>query len=90
MGRPATPMFPDASPLDAAYADLDLGALSYEQAEAEFTSLSRDVLEAAVRAGEIEAFKVGRRTLLVKRSVRMWLAKKLAAARAERQAAGRL
>ena len=81
-GRPAKPMFP-ASPLDEAFDDLDDGALSYEGAVA-FTSLCRDELEEAVRQGEIETFKHGRRVLLVKRSVRLWLARMLAAERAKR------
>ena len=80
-GRPPTPMY---DPLQAAYADLEGGAMSYATAAA-FTTLSEKEIERAVLAGEIEAFPHGRRTLLVPKSVRMWLAKKLAAARAERQ-----
>jgi hypothetical protein len=83
-GRPAKPMFPTETPLEAAFADLDEGALSYDGA-AEFTSLSRTEIKRAVRAHEIETFKHKRRVLLVKRSVRMWLAKKLAEQRAERE-----
>lgn len=82
MGRPAIPMHP--SPLDEAFADMDEGALSYEGA-AEFTSVCERELMRAVERGEIETFRHGRRVLLVKRSVRMWLAKKLATERAERE-----
>ncbi len=82
-GRPAKPMFP-ATPLDEAFDDLDQGALSYEAAS-EFTSLCRDVLREAVAEGQIETFHYGRRVLLVKKSVRMWLAKKLAKERQDRE-----
>ena len=84
-GRPAKPMLGAAagSDVEAAYDDLEGGAVSYEEAE-RFTSLCRHELIKAVDAGEIETFTHGRRVLLVKRSVRMWLARKLAAARAER------
>jgi hypothetical protein len=84
MGRPAKPMFPE-TPLDEAFDALADGVLSYDGA-AEFTSLCRDEIEEAVREGEIETFKHKRRVLLVKRSVQMWLAKKLAKQREERAA----
>lgn len=82
MARPAKPMCA-ATDLDAAFDDLDAGSLTYEGAE-QFTGLSRDEIERAVRQGEIETFNRGRRVLLVRRSVQLWLARMLAEARAER------
>ena len=85
-GRPAKPIVVplNPSPLEQAYADLAEGAMSYEGA-AEFTSLSTKEIERAVSAGEIEWFTHKRRVLLVASSVRMWLAKKLARERQERE-----
>ncbi len=86
MARPGTPAYGNApaDPTAEAFADLDEGALSYGGAE-EFTSLSRSELELAVKAGEIEMFTYKRRVLLVKRSVRQWLARHLAKQRVERE-----
>lgn len=74
-GRPARPMF------GAEEECLD-GALDYEAAVA-FTSLSRSEIERAVRRGEIEEMRHGRKPLLPKRQVVRWLAAKLEEARAK-------
>jgi hypothetical protein len=81
-GRLGKPLFP-TTPLDEAFEDLDLGGLSYKGAT-RFSSFSRAELKRAVRRGEIETFKRGKRTVLLKRSVRMWMAKMLVAQREER------
>lgn len=69
MARPAAPMFaPETSRAVCAE-----GAFSPDAAAA-FVSLSRDVIDAAVEAGELEAFKFGRRVLIAKVRLVEWLA----------------
>lgn len=81
MARPAKPLY--VAPVDAAAADLTEGAMSLDDA-VQFTSLCRSILRRAVDRGEIEFFHVGRRVLLVRKSVRVWLASFLAQERDER------
>ncbi len=96
MARPPKPMFPAApgtlplpvaGPLADAMEVLAEGALSREAA-AEFASLSVPELDRVIERGELETFSHGRRVLIPKRSVQMWLAKKLASERAERKRLG--
>ena len=42
--------------------------LSYEQGH-QFTGLSRQAIWRAIRAGDVEAFKVGRRVMISRRSL---------------------
>ena len=79
-GRPATPMYPPAPTAADLCAD---GTLSPDGA-ADFTSLSRDEIDRAIDRGEIETFRHGRRVLIAKRVLVLWLAAKLEATRAER------
>lgn len=69
MGRPAKPMF--ATPTSSEV--VGDGALSLAGV-AEFTSLSRKIIDRAICRGEIEAFRYGRRVLIARREVVRWLA----------------
>lgn len=78
MARKATPMIvpPPALELCAE------GALSVEECGAFCGGLCRDEIEKAIRDGEIETFRRGRRVLIARREAARWLAGLLEASRA--------
>lgn len=78
-GRPATPMYAEPTAADLC-AD---GALDLDGA-AEFCRISKREIERAVERGEIETMYHGRKPLVPKRVLVLWLAAKLEATRAER------
>jgi excisionase family DNA binding protein len=57
--------------------------MSYDGAAA-FCGISKRSIERCVELGELEVLYYGRKPLIPKRQLVMWLAKKLEAARAER------